>query len=93
MPHLKNRPQQKYQCDFCPAKNSSVRLIKVRDSKHLMCDKCIAALAKVCRIEKEKMDAATFEKRLQQPNSGAGIDSIRGIGDHPLQTETSENAN
>lgn len=59
--------QHKFQCDFCPTRNSWVRLIKVRDSKHLMCPECIAELAKQCREEKQKIDTNKLEERLQKP--------------------------
>jgi hypothetical protein len=83
--------QKNFQCDFCPTRNSWVKVIKVRDAKHLMCPECIAELARQCRIEKEKMDVATIENRLQKPKSPA-INTDRGIGDQPIQTETPKNA-
>jgi hypothetical protein len=84
--------QKKFQCDFCPTRNSWVKVIKVRDSKHLMCPECIAELAKQCRKEKEISDAAAIEKRLQKPKLISETDPSGGIGDQPIQTETPADA-
>lgn len=85
--------QKNFQCDFCPTRNSWVRIIVVNGNKRQMCPECIAELAKQCRKEKSLTDAAKLEERLQLSESRADGDSDRGAGNQPLQTETPENAN
>lgn len=93
MPHKRQTVQKNFQCEFCPTRNSWVRLLKVNDERHLICPECIAELAKQCRKEKSLTDAAKLEERLQLSESRAVGDSDRGAGNQPLQTETPENAN
>ncbi len=70
--------QKKFQCDFCPTRNSWVQHILVGKDKHHICPECIAELARQIRKEKAEKDVAA------DPN--------RGTGNNPVQTEIAENA-
>lgn len=88
MPNKRPQHQKNFQCDFCPTRNSWVRIIKVNQISRQMCAECIAELAKQCR--KEKDDTIKTGLHKQTPDNAS---SDRGISDQPLQEETPPNAN
>ena len=63
MPNRRPTGQKNFQCEFCPTRNSWVRLIMVVDQRRFICPECIAELAK--QIRKEKNAAVN-------PNRGIG---------------------
>lgn len=87
MPKKPNNHQKKFACDFCPARNSHVRLMNTARGKFLMCVECVRAMAKI--IEQEKIGAAQRTNKFEKPDPGAGADPPRGIGNNSTQTETS----
>lgn len=94
MAHIRNHghqnPRQKnFQCEFCPTRNSWVRLLTVKGERHLICPECIAELARQIRLEKAKNNDA--ETRVQIPDSTAPGHSVGGVGNLPIQTETPAN--
>lgn len=80
--------QRKFQCDFCPTRNTWVKYILVGKDKHHICPECIAELARQIRKEKEIKNAELQAGSID----GAAPDTNRGIGDNPVQTETPPNA-
>lgn len=74
MKHQRNSVQKNFQCEFCPTRNTWVKLIMIIDQKRFICPECIAELARQVREEKQKIAAVKSETGIQK-SSGDPINT------------------